>query len=698
VLTGTTLRGFHPYYGPAYRDRPVLAIDRVRYEGEPVAAVAAVDEATANAALDLIEVEYDALPDSITIDDALAPGAALVHEDLQPAGHFKDLASLRPVPGTNICHHVQYARGDAATALAGADLIVEGTYTFPKVQHVSMEAHVAIARWEPDQITVWSATQNPYSVRSELAILFGMPMNRIRLIVPYLGGGFGAKTYAKMEPIAIALSRLVGRPVKVAASIQDAFKIVRRCEAKVRMRIGLRRDGVLEGIEVDAYYNLGAYADIGPRVVQKGVYTATGPYRFPAFRINGYAVYTNTTPGGAFRGFGVPQLVWAMESLLDDAARRLQSDPVDLRRRNLLRKGDEFAPGDRPIDGDYEESLRLAAAGIGWQDPPPARGARGLAMMLKASLAPSVSEAVVRLNADGSATVLASTVEMGQGARTVLAQIAAESLGLPLERVSVALPDTAVTPYDQTTSSSRSTTLVGLATQRAAADVRQQLVAIGAALFEAPEEVVRVENGEVRAGPRRMTVADAMTQHFGMPGGELIGVGSYIAGRSPAPLGGSTPFWETAVGAAEVTVDEETGEIDVRRYVSVADVGRAINPLLCQAQDEGAVIQGLGHTLFEEIVYQDGQMLNPNLVDYRVPVMGDLPGELRTIFVENADGSGPFGAKGIGEGGLIPVGPAISNAVAAQVGVHLTELPISPERVWRALQARRAQPAGSAAP
>lgn len=696
ILTGEGLNGFNPYYGPAYRDRPVVAIDLVRYEGEPVAAVVAVDEATADAALDLIDVEYDEQPHVITLDEALAAGALRVHEDLQTAGHFKDLAALRPVPGTNICHHFHYARGDADAAAAGADVVVEGAYTFPKVQHFSMEPHVAIAHWEGDQVTIWSATQNPYSVRSELASMFGVPMNRIRLIVPYLGGGFGAKTYAKLEPLAVALSRLVGRPVKVAASVQDAFKIIRRCEAKVTMRVGLRRDGTLAALHCDAYYNLGAYADIGPRVVQKGAYTATGPYRFPAFRIDSYAVYTNTTPGGAFRGFGVPQLVWALESLLDEAASRLGLDPVDLRRRNLLRKGDEFAPGDRPIDGDYEESLRRAAETIGWTAPAPASRARGIAMILKSSLSPSVSEAMIRLNADGSATVLASTVEMGQGARTVLAQIAAEVLGVPIERVTTAFPDTAVTPYDQTTSSSRSTTLVGLAVQRAAEDIRRQVIEIAAGLFEAPEEVIRIEDGEVRAGPRQMSLAEALARHFGMPGGELIGTGSYISGRSQAPLGGSTPFWETGVGAAEISVDEETGVIRVHRYVSVVDVGRAINPQLCEAQDEGAVIQGLGHTLYEEIVYQDGQMLNPSLVDYHVPVMADLPDELHTVLVENGDGLGPFGAKGMGEGGLIPVGPAIGNAVARLTGARLVDLPLTPERVWRALRKRRSGQAETA--
>jgi len=691
VFTRDHLQGFHPTYGPAYRDRPVVAIDRVRYEGEPVAAVIGVDAAAAHAGADLVEVAYEDLPAVVALEEALAPGAPRVHEEMLPAGHFKDLAALHPVPGTNICHHFQYGRGDPDAALRAAAVVVEGAFTFPKVQHYALEPHVTIAHWEADEVTIWSATQNPYSVRSELAAMFGVPMHRIRIIVPYLGGGFGAKTYAKLEPLAVALSRLAGRPVRVRASVEEVFKLVRRCEARVRMRVGLDRDGRIQALACDVHYNVGAYADITPRVVQKGAYTVTGPYRVPALRVDSYAVYTHTTPGGAFRGFGVPQLAWPLESLLDEAARRLGLDAVELRRRNLLRRGEEFAPGETPMDGDAAQSLGAAAQAIGWPAARPGRGV-GVAMMMKASLSPSVSEAALRLNADGSALILTSTVEMGQGARTVLAQIAAETLGVPVSRVTTSLPDTAVTPYDQTTSSSRSTTLMGLAVQRAAADVREQLLRIAAEQLEAPVEVIRIEDGEVRAGPYHLTLAELLAKHFGMPGGELIGTGAFISGRSAAPLGGSTPFWEAAVGAAEVSVDEETGAVRVHRYVSVADVGTAINPQLCEAQDEGAVMQGLGHTLFEELVYGDGQLLTPSLVEYRVPVMADLPEEFRTILIENGDGAGPYGAKGVGEGGLVPVGPAVGNALARLTGVRLTDLPLTPERVWRALRARTAAP------
>ncbi len=689
VVTSADLDWCDPYYGPAFRDRPILAIDVVRYEGEPVAAVVAEHEAAAREALDAIAVDYEPLPAVTTIEEALAPGAPLVHTGEPLAGHFADLSSLKPVAGTNVCHQFNLERGRGAAAFAEADLVLEDSYGFPRVQHYSMEPHAALALWDEEGgLTVWASTQNPYSVRVELAKMFRVPLHRIRIIVPLLGGGFGGKTYAKIEPITSALARVVRRPVRLAISAEDAFRTVRRCDARVRVKLGLTRDGRLWAAECRADFDVGAYADIGPRIIQKGTYTATGPYRVPNAVLASRAVYTNTTPGGAFRGFGVPQLAWAFESLLDDAARRLDLDPVELRRQNLLAHGEELAPGETPIDGKFEESLSRAADAIRWTQSAAADRGRGVAMMMKASIGPTVSEAIVRLHADGSATVLASTVEMGQGARAVLAQIAAEVLALPFERVGVATPDTAITPYDQTTSSSRSTTMMGRAVEEAAQDVRGQLIQIAARLLDTAPAAIELDDGHAAARGARVAYPDLLKERFGMSGGELIGRGVVAPGRSRAPLGGSTPFWEMAVGAAEVHLDEETGAVVVDEYVSVADVGRCINPQQCEGQDEGAVMQGLGHTLFEEMLYDGGQLLNANLVDYRVPRAQDLPRRLGCLFVENGDGAGPFGAKGAGEGSLIPVSPAIGNALARLTGVRFRELPLTPERVWRALRAR----------
>ena len=689
VLTGRDLTWCDPFYGPAFRDRPILATDVARYEGDPVAAVVAADEATAAAALESIDVTYTPLAAVLTVEEAVAPGAALVHTGQPLAGHFADLSTLKPEPGTNVCHRFRYHRGDVEAALAGAALVLEETFHFPRVQHYAMEPHAALAAWdETGALTVWASTQNPYSVRVELAKMFDAPLARIRIVVPHLGGGFGSKTYAKLEPLAAVLARAAGRPVRLAASATEAFQTVRRCSSRVTMRVGFGADGAIVAVDCRADFDVGAYADIGPRVVQKATYTATGPYRVPHVALDARAVYTNTTPGGAFRGFGVPQLAWALESLIDVAAARLDRDPVDLRRGNLLAHGEEFAPGDTPIDGKLEESLGRAAEAVRWSDAPPAGRGRGVAVMLKASIAPSVSTAIVRLHADGSVSVLASTVEMGQGARTALAQIAAEVLAVPLLRVTVAPPDTAITPYDQTTSSSRSTTMTGRAVMEAAIEIREQLFRAVARHAGGSSRELRLEDGAVVTGERRLTYSEVLALHFGMSGGELIGRGVVAPGRTAAPLGGSTPFWEMAAGAAEISLDEEKGAIRVERYVSVADVGRAINPLILEGQDEGAVVQGLGHTLLEEMVYADGHLLNGTLLIYRVPRADDVPPVLECRFVENADGSGPFGAKGAGEGSLIPVSPAVANALARLTGVRLHELPLTPERVWRALRAR----------
>jgi CO/xanthine dehydrogenase Mo-binding subunit len=690
VVTSADIDWCDPYFGPAFRDRPILAIGVVRYEGEPVAAAVAEDEAAAREALERIDVDYEPLTAVTTIEEALASGAPLVHTGEPLAGHFADLSTLKPVAGSNVCHQFHFERGRGAGAFAEADLVLEDRYAFPRVQHYSLEPHCALAAWDEEGgLTVWASTQNPYSVRVELAAMFRMPLHRIRIIVPLLGGGFGGKTYAKIEPIASALARVARRPVRLCISAEDAFRTVRRCDARVRVKLGLKRDGQLWAAECSADFDVGAYADIGPRIIQKGTYTATGPYRVGHVMLSSRAVYTNTTPGGAFRGFGVPQLAWAFESLLDDAARRLDLDPVELRRQNLLAHGEEVAPGETPIDGKFEESLAHAAEAIRWTQAAAADRGRGVAMMMKASIGPTVSEAIVRLHADGSATVLASTVEMGQGARTVLAQIAAEVLAIPFERVGVATPDTAITPYDQTTSSSRSTVMMGRAVEDAALDVRGQLLHIAAGVLDVPVAEIELDEGHAAAGDARLSYPDLLKERFGMSGGELIGRGVVAPGRSRAPLGGSTPFWEMAVGAAEVHVDEETGAVVVDDYVSVADIGRCINPQQCEGQDEGAVMQGLGHTLYEEMVYDAGQLLNANLVDYRVPRALDLPARLRCIFVENGDGAGPFGAKGAGEGSLIPVSPAVGNALARLTGVRFRELPLTPERVWRALRARR---------
>jgi CO/xanthine dehydrogenase Mo-binding subunit len=392
----------------------------------------------------------------------------------------------------------------------------------------------------------------------------------------------------------------------------------------------------------------------------------------------------------AFRGYGVPQLTWAYESQMDVIAERLGLDPLELRLKNVLERGETFIEGDRPVDCDYAGGLRKVAAAIGWDQPASPRRGKGLACTIKAPLAPSVSNAMVRLHADGSATLLTATVEIGQGGRTALSQIVAQELALPLDRVRIARSEVGMSPYDQATSASRSTTLMGLAVLSAARDVRDQLLAIGRTQLGSDGTAVTLRDGCIVTPGGKRSYAEAIVAHFGT-GGELIGRGTYRGERGHAPLGGEAPFWEVGMAAAEVEVDEATGRVTLLRYVSVADIGKALNPRECEGQEEGAAMMGIGHTFFEQMVYEDGQLLNPSLIDYRVPVMSDLPDEYRSVLVENGDGPGPYGSKGIGESGIIPTAPAVANAIARAVGVRLTDLPMTPERVWRALRERDAR-------
>jgi len=675
------------YYGPAFKDQPLLADGVIRHAGEPVVAIVAETIAQADAALPLVAVEWHELPVVDSLDAALAPGAPVLHERARPAIHFRDLTSLKPIAGTNICHQYSYARGDLDRGFAEADLVVEQTFTFPMVHHYSLEPHCAIARVDPTGITVWASTQHPFPVRKEVAEMFGLPLARVQVIVPYLGGAYGNKSYTKIEPLTIALASHVRRPVRLALTVEEGFKTVRRAAVRYRLKTGVTRDGTLIARDCEIHYQLGAYADVGPRVVQKSAYTAAGPYRIPNVRIQAYGVYTNTVVSVAFRGYGVPQLTWAYESQMDVIAERLGLDPLELRLKNVLARGEVFIEGDRPVDCDYAGGLRKAAAAIGWTEPTPPRRGRGIACTIKAPLAPSVSSAMVRLHADGSATLLTATVEIGQGARTTLSQIVAQELALPLDRVRIARPEIGMSPYDQATSASRSTTLMGLAVMRAARDVRDQLLAIGARQLGGDATAMTLHDGSIVAPAGRRRYAEALAAHFGT-GGELIGRGTYRGERGHAPLGGEAPFWEVGMAAAEVEVDEDTGRVKLLRYVSIADVGKAINPRECEAQEEGAAMMGIGHTFFEQMVYEGGQLLNPSLIDYRVPVMGDLPDEYRSVLVENGDGPGPYGAKGIGESGLIPTAPAVANAIARAIGVRMTDLPMTPERVWRAIRAR----------
>jgi CO/xanthine dehydrogenase Mo-binding subunit len=692
VLTAADLSDIDPYYGHALRDRPVVALGKVRFLGEPVAVVAAESQAAADAAVPLIDVEYTELPVAASLGTALAPDAPLVHEKRARPGAAHGLGDLPDAYG-NTCYSYSFRRGEVARAFDAAAVVVEGEYTFPAVYQYSMETHTTIAHWHGGELTVWSSCQHPFLVRQEIAVLFGLPLDRVRIIVPFLGGGFGSKSYTKMEPLTAAIARKAGRPVRILNAVHESMITTRRHNMTARMRTAAAADGTLLGRECQAWLDTGAYADNGPRVTATAGDAAPGPYRWQALDIQANCVYTNTGPAGSYRAFGATHLQWIGESQLDEVARRLAMDRLEIRRQNLLRPGEEVRPGGKPLDADLIGDVEKAAAAVGWSEPP-ARSAlknkrrgRGVSVGLLAAGAHPVSMATVRMGPDGSVTVLNGTTELGQGARTVMAQIAAGVLHAPVGQVVVRGTDTRYTPYDRSTGASRSTTVAGLAVQRAAQDVLDALLETAAAKLEAPPQLLTpVEGGIADAGGRTMTHAELVRARFGFDGGELIGHGRVQPEGGSGSYAEGPVFWEVCVAGAEIEVDLDTGVVTVLRTSTVADVGKAINPQLVARQDEGATLQGLGNALFEEMHFApDGMLLNDTLLSYRIPAFRDVPATMRCSIVENGDGPGPFGAKGCGEGALAAVPAAIVNALA-DAGVPMTTLPLTPERVWRRIQ------------
>jgi CO/xanthine dehydrogenase Mo-binding subunit len=680
VMTPDDLPSPMPRFGPQLRDRPVLAVASTAYHGEPVAAVAAETRDAAETAAELVAVEFEPLPAVTTIAAALDPSSPLVQDP-----------SLRPddpLATTNTLRDHRYGWGDVDAAEREAAVVVEGTYAFPMVTQFAIEPHAYIAAPDGDGIAVWSAIQHPYWLQRVIATLLDLPLSKVRVFAPDPGGGFGGKQHPKYEPLLAFMALRLGRPVRLALTLEETFQAVRRAASEVRVRSGFTRDGSLVFRDIEANYLVGAYADISDRVVAKGSYTSNGPYRTPAVRIRARSLLSNTVPSTAFRGFGNPQQIWAVESNLDEAAVRLSIDPLELRLRNLARRGDPFIPGDTPADGEWAETVQAAARRIGWGSPvPPGRG-RGIAVGLKEGPTTGLSYSTVRLLVDGSVVVHAGTSDMGQGARTIFAQIAAQELGAPVDWVTVVMGDTAIVPYDQQTSASRSSVLMGNAVLLACRDIQAKLAAMAARVEGVDVAAVTVDRGEVRIGERVLTILDVLTRGLGRLGGEVIGVGEMRKEAAPEhPLGGTAAFYEFNCTAVEVSVDRETGDVTVERHVTASDVGRALHPGQVRGQDEGAAVMGLGHTLMEHYLLDDaGRIRNLGAIDYRIPTSMDLPTSMESELVENGDGPGPYGAKGMSEGALLCVAPAVAAAIRQATGAVIRDLPLSPERVWRALQ------------
>src|SRR3989440_12673477 len=488
VVTGEDVRQIlpEPYYGPAFHDQPILALDKVRYVGEPVAVVLASDPHVAEEAAHLIVAEYDELPAVFDEVEAMS-SSAIVHDALKPAGTFPDLKHLKGRRNTNVALDFRLRRGDAAGAMARGERVFEHRFRTQQVMHTPLEPLVSVAESTESSMTIHTASQSPSFVRIEIARLLGWPENRVRVRVPFLGGGFGAKLYIKLEALVAVLSLLVKRPVKVSLTMEEQFFTITKHASTFRIKSGVDRAGRLVARECEVWWNGGAYADIGPRVTQKSGFTAPGPYDVQDVAIDCYALYTNLPPAGALRGFGIPQLVWAYESHTDMIARELGIDPVEFRRRNLLREGRPQATGTLMRDAAIEKVLERTAELMHWRKPfdrgsGTVKRGRGIALGFKACIANTTSLAAVQINADGSCTVYISTVDMGQGSDTAMAQIAAEVLALPTESITVVHSDTDVTPFDMATLGSRSLFPTGNAVKLAAEDARSQLAKLKAEL------------------------------------------------------------------------------------------------------------------------------------------------------------------------------------------------------------------------
>jgi CO/xanthine dehydrogenase Mo-binding subunit len=681
VITAKEIREVipEPYYGPAFHDQPILAVDKVRHVGEPVAVVLASDPHVAEEAMHLITAEYEPLPAVYDEVEAMT-SKAIVHDELRPAGTFPDLKHLKGKANTNIALDFHLRRGDAAQALKSAHKVFEHRFRTQQVMHTPLEPLVSVAECTDRTLTLHTASQSPSFVRIEIARLLGWEENRVRVRVPFLGGGFGAKLYIKLEALVSALTLIARRPVKVSLTMEEQFFTITKHATTFRIKSGVDGAGRIVARECEVWWNGGAYADIGPRVTQKSGFTAPGPYDIEHVTVDSYALYTNLPPAGALRGFGIPQLVWAYESHTDMMARELGLDPLEFRRKNLLVDGRAHATGTVMRDAATDKVLERLAVLMDWKKPfdrgtGAVRRGHGIAIGLKACVAPTTSLAAVSVNVDGAVTVYCGTVDMGQGSDTAMAQIAAQVLGVAAESVKVVHSDTDVTPYDMATLGSRSLFHMGNAVKLAAQDARDKVAA------------VKKEAGFAADA----SLKDVFRKKYGMQAGNVLGQASFVPSYTSPDANGltdnATPFWMVGASGVELEVDTETGRVRVTRLINVADVGTPINPRIVETQLTGAAIMQLGFTLSEKMEFDaDGQLRNASLAEYKIPGFHDLPASMVNETVDAQQRSGPFGAKGVGETATFGVSPAVANAIHDAVGVRLTTLPLSPEAVYMAMQ------------
>ncbi len=698
VVTG---KAFPYIFGTMIKDQPFLATDRVRYVGEPVAAVAAESELAAQEAVERIKVAYTELPAVFDLKDAVADGAPIIHEKMDT---YAGASFYHCVPGTNICAVREYDHGDVTAGFAASDEIFEDEFFVHAVAHTPMETHTAIAKYSPadNGITLWSPTDGPHRRVKELSDALGIPASRIRLLSAYSGGGFGGKGNLVAEAVAIALARFTrGRPVKVTYSREEELCASQtRLGALIRLKTGVKKDGTLVARSADLLWDNGAYSSKAPDVAIRGALTIFGPYRIPHIQLRSRLVYTNKEISGAFRGYGTTQVTMACESQMDIIAEKLGIGPLEIRYRNCYAEGDKYINGQVLHSVGLRETLEQAASTIGWDEPQKEpqgsryRG-RGIATTIKGTATPSDSCCFVKVHHDGSVNVICSTVEIGAGEKTIVAQIAADAIGVPLDAISVPHSDTFISPYDFGVTSSRTTFHMGNAVKLAGQKARQKIIELAGQVLKRPPDDLDIVDGNIiiRGESESVTFKELMTRKYGGRGGSIIAEGNYTPEKSsllaaePGLEKMSSIFWKFATHAIEVEVDTETGIVKVLKVAAAHDVGRAINPMGCEQQIQGAVVMGLSTALFEEFKRDNGRVLNDTLADYKLATIQDLP-RIIPLLIESFHQEGPHGAKGIGEPAAAPTAPAIANAIYDAIGVRITELPITPDKILAALEKR----------
>ena len=680
------------------RAHAVLAIDRVVFVGQPVAAVAADEPSIAEEALDLIEVEYEVLPAAIDPIRAMQPDAPPVAElgteaDTSEAlAHSGVAAAKTQAAGTkavNVAQQLRLTRGDVARAFADSDLVLERTYRVPMVHQGYLEPHAVLAQWDTTGLlTLWSSTQGSFNTRSEVADVLAIPENRIRVIPVECGGGFGGKIRALCEPITALLARVTGRPVRHVMTRREELEAgMPAPQVIIRLKTGVKRDGTLRGLEAETILDSGAIS--GAVLTMSAVFLGS-LYRWPSFDIRGFEVLTHKPSVAAYRAPTAPQTIFALDSHMEEIARRLELDPGEFRLRHLMREGDPMA-NDQPwqSNGAREVLTRLIEhplwktraewAASGRTD---GRGLRGTGLALGGWI-PGLQPtgATVRLNPDGSLSVLTGQVDIA-GTNIALAQIAASAYGVDIDQVRITTGDTDSAPVTGLSAGSKTVYTVGAAVLGAAEDARRQTLEIAASELEASVHDLEIEDGRVvvRGVPSR-----------GITLAQIGKKGNLYMSKVPPVLGVSHPAFSLQAPAfaaqlARIEVDPETGQLTLRDFVVVQDAGRAINPLGVEGQMQGGAVQSLGFALTEGLDFaEDGRLLNPSLLDYRELTAADLP-SIETIIVEVPCPAGPFGARGVGEPPIVPAPAAIANAIRDATGARLTELPLTSERVAMALR------------